>query len=431
MVPKLDAVIVGGGAAGIATAIFTARELPTVKLAILDGARRLGAKILVSGGGRCNVSNRKVSAFDFSGGSPAAIRHVLQALPVRETIEFFEGLGVPLHEEECGKLFPDTNRASTVLNALVSECRSRGVLLLTGHRVDGIRSSGEGFEITCRNGTDPAQGSGRFVAANVVLATGGRSLPKSGSDGFGYQLAERFGHRLVPVTPALVPLTLGSGFHTALSGISQAVELTLTAPGKRPRRTSGPMLWTHFGISGPAVLDMSRHWLRDRLEGRDSKLTANLLPGCDFHRAEELWLELTREHPRLRPENAMARWIPAGVAEALCGALSEPTRPLGQLAREERRRLLHLVTALPLEVRESRGYNYAEVTAGGIALNEVDPRTMQSRVCPGLFLVGEILDVDGRLGGFNFQWAWSSARAAASGIRLRLTNAQQQAELGP
>ena len=195
-----DIVIVGAGAAGLATAIFAARELPAAKIAILDGARAPGAKILVSGGGRCNVSNCEVTETDFNGGTRGAIKRVLRALPVGQTISFFAGLGVTLHEESEGKLFPDSNRARTVLDALLGECRARGIRLLPGHRVNAIVATVEGFEV----GT----GVGPFRAHRVVLATGGLSLPKSGSDGAGYGLAQRLGHTLVPTTPALVPLGL-------------------------------------------------------------------------------------------------------------------------------------------------------------------------------------------------------------------------------
>jgi len=408
--PVADVVIVGAGAAGLATAIFTAREQPAAGIALLDGARAPGAKILVSGGGRCNVTNREVTEADFNGGSRAAIRRVLQALPVADTVDFFAGLGVPLHEESDGKLFPDANRARSVLDALLGECRGRGVRLLAGHRVTAVEPAAPvGFDVHTSAGT--------MRTRRVVLATGGRSLPRTGSDGAGYDLAQRFGHTLVPTTPALVPLVLGDGPHAELSGVSQPVGLTLSVGGRRPVRVTGPLLWTHFGVSGPAVLDMSRHWLRARLDGHATTLAANLLPDTDFAGADQWLVEMARKRPRLLVVNALAHRIPAAVGGVVCRlAQVDAEAAVGQLTRDVRRCLAHALTAWRLPVLDSRGYDHAEATAGGIALHEIDPRSMQSRECPGLFLVGEMLDVDGRLGGFNFQWAWASGRAAARGI---------------
>jgi predicted Rossmann fold flavoprotein len=401
-----DLAIVGAGAAGLATAIFAARERPGRPIVLLDGARTLGAKILVSGGGRCNVTNRLVTEADFNGGSPRTVRRVLRALSVDDTIAFFRGLGVTLHEEPLGKMFPETDRARTVLDALLAACRAAGVELRHPARVTHLAHGAPGFVLETSGG--------RLHAEAVVLATGGLSLPKSGSDGAGYALARACGHSLVPTTPALVPLVLDGDFHAGLSGVSQPATLSLEgAPG----RSAGALLWTHFGVSGPAALDLSRHWLRARLGGPAPPMRAALLPGMSFDEAERGLLATARLRPRLHVGNALAERMPAAVAAALLARSSVPgATPLGTLSRAARRAILHAATALRLEVRDSRGYTHAEVTAGGIPLEEIDPATMQSRKQPGLFLVGEMLDVDGRLGGFNFQWAWASARAASMGV---------------
>ncbi|MFH0983095.1 MAG: NAD(P)/FAD-dependent oxidoreductase [Planctomycetota bacterium] len=416
MVPEppnqlVDVAVIGAGAAGLATAIFTARHMPGWSIVALDGAQKLGAKILVSGGGRCNVTNRVVTAADFCGTSPNVIRRVLAAFTVEQTVAFFREIGVELHEEEHGKLFPDTERARTVLDALVHEADRRGVRLLTGQRVTDLERGAAGFHIV--TGGD----AGTLTARRVVLATGGLSLPKTGSDGGGYQLARQLGHALVPPTPALVPFVLEGDWHAALSGIAHDVELTVRATGRKPVRVRGALLWTHFGVSGPAVLDVSRHWHRARVEQRPVTITANLLPGDDFTSAERKLLELASSQPKTGLRHALASWLPARVADAVLGALGfGGTVPLAHLGRDLRRKLIHALVEWPLPVRDSRGYAYAEVTAGGVPLNETDPRSMASRRCPNLYLVGEILDVDGRIGGFNFQWAWSSAWVAATGV---------------
>jgi len=384
---------------------------------VLEGARQPGAKILVSGGSRCNVTNALVSERDFWGGPKTIVRRVLRAFTVEETIALFLELGVPLHEEPGGKLFPDSNRSRDVLDALLREVKACGATLLAGHRVHSIDRAGRGFAISTAHGT--------IVASRVVIATGGQSLPKSGSDGAGYGFAERLGHSLVATTPGLVPLTIGSDshFHAQLSGVSHAAEIAVWVDGRVALRLAGSLLWTHFGISGPLALDASRHWLRARTEGRSAAMFLNFYPGWTFDDLDRHLMTIARTRPRTSIEHSLAagggevRALPASlVRTVLAGLRIDGETSLSQLPREARRLLVRGMTARPLPVSGSRGYNYAEVTAGGVALTEIDPATMESRVCRGLYLVGEVLDVDGRLGGFNFQWAWSSARAAARGL---------------
>ncbi|GIK17407.1 MAG: hypothetical protein BroJett003_23710 [Planctomycetota bacterium] len=424
---RADVVIVGGGAAGLATAIFIARRAPDLRIVIFDAAPKLGAKILVSGGGRCNVTNVRVTPRDFNGGSPNVVKNVLAAFDERRTVEFFRELGVGLHEEDWGKLFPDSNDAHTVVKALLDETRRLSVRILERRRVVRVEPRADGFLIATQPAgppplanpptfADPAapRDDGTWIARRVVLATGGQSLPKTGSDGFGYELARRLGHTIVPTTPALVPLLLDGDFHIPLPGIAQEVEIKVRVAKDRPVRIVGPLLWTHFGVSGPAVLDASRCWHRAVLDQRPVAVTINLLPGRDLAAAEHAFLDLAARQPRIAVATALANFVPARVADAVVNVLGIPARvTLANFDRTARRRLLAAILDWPLPVRGSRGYNYAEVTAGGVALNEIDPGTLASRRCPGLSLVGEILDVDGRIGGFNFQWAWSTGYVAA------------------
>ncbi len=444
-------VVVGAGAAGLATAIFVRRSQPALTVVVLEGARKPGAKILVSGGSRCNVTNVRVSDADFWGGRRAIIRRVLAALPVPETVRFFAEIGVALHEEADGKLFPDSNRARDVLDGLLNEAARLGAIVQSEARVVGVDRTPEGFRISTSKGD--------MVARALVLATGGRSLPKSGSDGLGYELAKKLGHAIVPTTPSLVPLVLDSsraGQHPSLapgpsslrsldsgglrrtrrslgegvaagapdlpdvsrlSGISHDAELTVWMDGAIATRLRGALLWTHFGVSGPVALNASRHWARADLEGKRAAVTLSCCPDETFDAVDQRLTRLTSERPRARIQTGLAAFLPSALGTALLDAVSvAPDTLLGHLRRDDRRRLGHALTSWPLAVSGTRGYTVAEATAGGVALDEIDPATMESRVCPGLFLVGEILDVDGRIGGFNFQWAWSSARAAARGL---------------
>ncbi len=406
-----DVAIVGGGAAGLATAIFLARARTGGRgIVVLDGAKKLGAKILVSGGGRCNVTNVAVGAEDFFGGSPHIVKRVLGAFSAERAAAFFRELGVGLHEEEHGKLFPDSNDAQTVLQALLDEAGRLGVEIRCSRRVKEVRREGDGFAIETSGGP--------VAARRVVLATGGRSLAKTGSDGFGYELAKSLGHTIVPTTPALAPLTLEKAFfHSRLSGLSQEVELTVRTKEEKPVRIAGSMLWTHFGVSGPAAMNASRLWHRARLERRGVLVFANFLPGETVESTDARLIELARAQPRAQLHNALATVLPARLAHELIeGHGFSPRVQMAQLPRDDRNFLADCLARFPLPITGSRGYEFAEATAGGVPLTEIDAATMESRCCDGLHLVGEILDVDGRIGGYNFQWAWSSGYVAGRGL---------------
>ena len=412
----MDVIVIGAGAAGLATAIFAARAAPNLRVCCLDSARHIGAKILVSGGSRCNVTNREVTERDFWGGPSRVVRNVLRAFPAERAAAFFETLGVPLHEEEDGKLFPDSNRSRSVLDALLAEAARLGIVIETGRRVTDLRRVEGCFEV----GLD---GGSALTAPTTVVATGGRSLPKTGSDGFGYGLVRNLGHGYVETTPGLAPLLLAGDRHAPLAGVSHPAALSLHVNGRTSTRLEGAMLWTHFGASGPVVLNLSRHWHRARLDGGPVVMLVNVCPGVTFESLEAWWLDRERERPRAQVNTVLSTRLPGAIAEAwLAAAGIGSDTTMAHVTRDDRRRLVHGLLETPLDGVDSRGYAYAEVTAGGIPLDEIDPATMQSRVCPGLYLVGEILDVDGRLGGFNFQWSWSSGWVAGHGIAQALTS---------
>jgi predicted Rossmann fold flavoprotein len=407
----IDIAIVGAGAAGLATAIFARRANPRLPVALFEGARKPGAKILVSGGSRCNVTNTIVTERDFWGGRSSIVRRVLRAFPAAQTVAFFNDLGIALHEEADGKLFPDTNRARDVLDALLRETAASGATLRSGVRVVDLDRSSGGFRLTSTDG--------EVHACAVILATGGQSLPKSGSDGAGYAFARKLGHTIVETTPALVPLLLdgSDGFHRQLSGVSHEAEIAVWIDGRVATRLQGALLWTHFGVSGPLALNASRHWMRAQVEQRGVAATVSFCPAQSFDDVDADWTRRAADRPRQSIQAALAALVPASVGSALLTQLHiDGGQPLAHFTRDDRRRLVRALVEWPLPIVGTRGYNVAEVTAGGVALDEIDPSTMESRLCPGLYLVGEILDVDGRIGGFNFQWAWSSAFVAGRAI---------------
>lgn len=405
---EADVTIIGAGAAGLTTAIWAGRTQPQRRIIVLDGAAKLGAKILVAGGGRCNVTHDVVTADAYAGGSRHAIKKVLQRFDVPATVAFFRELGVELKREETGKLFPTTDQARTVLQALLTGAQQSGVAIYHPWRVATITQQATGFSV--------AGDWGQVRTKRVVLATGGKSLPKSGSDGAGYQLAQALGHTLTPhILPALVPLTLPKA-HVLCSLSGLAVEATLevrAGNGKRLASFTGSTLCTHFGLSGPTVLDISRYWLHAQLADPQASLVINWWPGETPQSFEAQVLALGKQ----APITLLRRQLPDRLARALCTAAGlDPSAPGHSLTREQRKTLVRTVVEWPLPLTGSRGFTHAEVTAGGIPLDEIDLKTMASRRCPGLYLCGEICDVDGQIGGYNFQWAWSSGYVAGSSV---------------
>jgi hypothetical protein len=396
------------------TAITARRENRAANVVLLDGAKKPGAKILVSGGSRCNVTNRVVSERDFWGGRATVVRRVLRAFTADAAAAFFHDLGVLLHEEADGKLFPDSSRSRDVLNALLRESEKLGVVLLADHRVlDVARADGRLRVSTAQT---------EFQASAVVLATGGQSLPKTGSDGFGYVLAQRLGHSIVTTTPALAPLVLdeSTSNHRDLAGVSVDVGLAVWVDGTIETRLQGPLLWTHVGASGPVAMNASRHWLRAHDAGKRVAITINFCGSRSFEQVEAEMIAASSATPRASVHTLVSRFVPDSVARSILSGLAlDPATLLAHLTRSDRRTIAHALVESPLDVVGTRGYNFAEATAGGVSLDEVDPATMESRICPGLYVVGEILDVDGRIGGFNFQWAWSSGFVAGRALARR------------
>ncbi len=456
--------VVGAGAAGLTAALRAAEA--GARVTLLNAHPRVGLKILMSGGTRCNVTHREVSERDFHGGSRPFVARVLRAFTVDQTLAWFAALGVELKLEATGKYFPVTDDAQTVLDALLGAVARAGITLRHGARVVRLerserarealngeaqaRATAEGMpEAPAVPGADPSNapagyrlGIQRVAAAAafgagaverrgerrwplpavepdawleaeaVVLAAGGLSFPRTGSDGTGYALATALGHTLEPPVPALTPLVAADPWCAAAQGVTLEAALTLRAGGGKPVTTRGSFLFTHVGYSGPAALDLSRHWLRAEGAG-ERRVEANFAPGETRRSLEAAWIAAGREASRKTVRRFLAERVPERIAEAICrDARVEPAERVSQVDRGRRNALIERLVARPLPVTGTLGYEKAEVTAGGVRLAEVDPSTLESRVAPGLFLCGEILDVEGRLGGFNFQWAWSSGTVA-------------------
>jgi hypothetical protein len=398
-------VVVGAGAAGTMAAIFAAGEGRSVLL--LERTPNGGRKILISGGGRCNVLPSRALPSQFvTASSPHTLKKMLLSWPLAEQRRFFEEtLGIRLVlEPETGKLFPESNRARDVRDRLYDLAARRDVEIRFGASVTDLA---------------PAEGSWRVIleddetirASAVIVATGGLSVPASGSDGTGLRIVERLGHTIHPTYPALTPLTAAPPRHGVLAGVS--LDVGLQAPLPRGRFTTrGGFLFTHRGYSGPSVLDISHLAVLSRMMGGPRQPIHVQWTELDA----EAWDRKLREASAGAVASLVRRELPTRLADVLLAeAKVDPSRPLAELRREERARLVEALACYPLPWTGDEGYKKAEVTGGGVSLAEVDPRTLESRRWPGLFLCGEMLDAFGPIGGYNFLWGWATGRAAGLG----------------
>lgn len=398
-----EVVVVGGGAAGLMAAIQAAARGRTTVL--LEKNQRPGLKILISGGGRCNLTTTKAGRdleAQYGERRGRFLRHALRAFPPTALRAFIEAAGVPLQEEDLDKLFPVSQRARDVVDALLRCCAEAGARLCTEAPVVAIERASGGFVVTTPRGS--------ITAAAVVLATGGLSYRKTGATGDGYAFCASVGHTLTRTVPALAPLLVEAGWVRSLQGIvvHDVALASLDAHGAVACTRTRPILFTHRGLSGPAPMDLAGDV--EEANGAGA-VRFDFLPTQRADLLEAEWLAMARAHGARRVDSLLPGHLPERLRVALCEqAGGNPT--LATWSREQRRALLTAVKGLVVPVAKSLGYDHAEVTRGGVPLAEVDPRTMQSRCCPGLFVCGELLDVDGPIGGFNFQAAFATGRLA-------------------
>lgn len=389
LMQSYDVVIIGAGAAGMMCAVEAAKRGRSVL--ILDHAAAPGEKIRISGGGRCNFTNIHASPKNFISRNPHFCISALSRYTQRDFIALVERHGIAYHEKTLGQLFCDGS-ARQIIDMLVSEMRGRGAELVLSTRVEAIGRTEEGFELALSTGSVSCQ--------SLVVACGGKSIPKMGATGFGYELAERFGLAVVETRPALVPLTFDAKTLERLSPLAgNAVDAEI-ACGKT--RFSEAMLFTHRGVSGPSILQISSYWR----EGDEIRIA--MLPGTDV---AELVRAARRGNGRQAVQTVLANHLPKRLAQAI----AEQTGLDGNLADLSEAQIKTVEAAVNdwrIKPAGSEGYRTAEVTLGGVDTNGLDQKTMQAKLVPGLFFIGEVVDVTGWLGGYNFQWAWSSGWAA-------------------
>lgn len=402
----MTVIVIGAGAAGLMAAIHAAEQGANVLL--LERTADGGRKILISGGGRCNVLPSHLDPARFiSDSSPHLVKRLLRAWPLEDQRRFFEErLGIPLAlEPETGKLFPASNKARDIRDGLVQEARRLGVAIRFGVTVADLEPDGAGWKVKLTDGS--------IDASRVILTTGGLSVPATGSDGTGIAIARRLGHTTHTTYPALTPLTAEPAIHAPLAGVTVTATLDGKYDGKRVTTTDG-MLFTHRGYSGPAVLDLSHVAVRSRLAGDREPIRVRW---CLDEREWET--RLTDRTPR-SVLTVLRDQLPVRLAEQLLAeATVDGAVQLAQLKREDRKRLIDYLVRYELPWTGDEGYKKAEVTGGGVALDELHPATLESRRHPGLHLAGEILDAFGPIGGYNFCWAWATGRAAGNAAGKR------------
>ncbi|ALN85359.1 flavo, HI0933 family protein [Lysobacter capsici] len=395
MAETFDAVIVGGGAAGLMCALTAGQR--GRRVLVIEHANKVGKKILMSGGGRCNFTNTGTTPANYLSANPHFCKSALARYTPWDFIAMVERHRIAYHEKELGQLFCDES-SKLIVKMLVDECTAAGVRINTGCSIERIvRGEGDsGFRVHTTQGA--------VSSASLVVASGGLSIPSMGASGFGYELARGYGHTVLPTRAGLVPLTLSGKHQERLQDLS-GVALPVTA-SCNGRSFSNQLLITHRGVSGPSILQISSYWQ----PGDDLRL--DLLPGRD---AMDWLLTQQRERPAAELKTVLGDAMPKRFAQRLC-ELWLSNKPMKQYNAPELKQLAATLSAWPLVASGTEGYRTAEVTLGGVDTDEVSSSTMMSKRVPGLYFIGEVIDVTGWLGGYNFQWAWASGHAAGVAV---------------
>jgi predicted Rossmann fold flavoprotein len=389
-----DVIILGAGAAGLmCAAVAGQRGLSGL---LLEQARNPGEKIRISGGGRCNFTNLHTSPANFLSDNPRFCHSALSGYTQRDFIALVESYGIAWHEKTRGQLFCDGS-SRQIIDMLLEECRKARVQLRLAARISAVSKGENGFIVV--------SDQGEFRARSLVVATGGPSIPKMGSSGFGYKIAEQFGLKIVAPRPALVPLTFDPALLATFGDLSGVSVEAIVGCGKI--FFDEALLFTHRGLSGPAILQISSHWR----EGHD--IVIDLAPGADVLATLK---KLRGDHPRQEMATALTDLLPKRLARTIADTVGGPER----IADFPDRQLANVAAAVKqwrVKPNGTEGYRTAEVTLGGVDTSGLSSKTFESRSVPGLYFIGEVVDVTGHLGGFNFQWAWSSGYAAGRHVR--------------
>jgi len=399
-------VVVGGGAAGLCAAILIARA--GLKITLLEQNDRVGKKILVSGNGKCNITNRHIVPERFHGSDPKFIRTFLKGYELQQVEAFFKTIGLALTEGKEGKMFPLSMQAAGVVEVLEYEAKEAGVNIVCGCKVERIEREGKGFVLKTSDGQMRSQ--------TLLITVGSVAAPKLGGNNSGYMFASSLGHALIPRHPALVQLCSEEAWVKACAGVKVPGVATLYANGEEISHRQGDLLFTNYGISGLAILDLSREVSLRLAAFEYCELSLDLLPSY----SKERLTNLLTAHITKGSDKPLLLWLQGFMHKKLAKVVLEHAKcqsaQEGALNRKEINRIVHTIKHLKLSISDTRGFAYAEVATGGVDTAQIDPETMASKLVPNLYFAGEVLDVDGDRGGYNFHFAWVSAMRAAEAI---------------
>ncbi len=386
-----DVIIIGGSASGLAAAIEAKRTDKTKSVAVLEKLPRIGKKILATGNGRCNLGNLNAENHPYTNREFAA--KILNEFNTESLVEFFESMGLFVRADSEGRLYPMSNAAASVLDALRFECENLGVEIFCEVKAEKIEKQ-KNFVV---NGT--------YIAKKLIIATGGKAAPSQGSDGSGYALLKAFGHRITPLAPSLVQLVTDTAKTKALKGVRASAELSLSTGGS----AKGEVLFTDYGLSGIASMDLSRFVLPEK----KAEIVLDFLADFSAERAETALMNIAKSNPKYPGENLLCGFVHKALSLAIIkSALGYVPKTASEICEKQAQRIVRQAKNFTLELKGTKSFSDAQVTRGGADVSGFDSLSLESKKCPGLYACGEVLDVDAACGGFNLAWAFASGRAA-------------------
>lgn len=419
---EFDLIIIGGGAAGMMAAISASRNNKNLKIAIIDRTFALGRKILVCGAGRCNITNKNLSnqiKDRYYGANERFLKSIFNQFGYKQIVEFFNDLGVELYLErktDIGKLFPVTNQAKTITDMLYDELDREEVEIFLNCECKSLRKSEEGFELEVENLKDDNGFDGQVLyTKDIVLAAGGKTYPALGSNGSGYSLAEGLGHQLVRPVPSALPIEAKNQLIHKLQGVKMEIEVTAVIAGESIKTRTDDVMFTKYGLSGPAILNISREIsIRFNRESKnDVEIRLNFFPKRSWIEVRDMLEDRWERRPKQSLEKSLIGIFHTKIPGPLLEVIGiDGEKKVKELTKEEIEILCKQLTGYVVEVSSTRGWNEAEFTAGGVNTKEIKPSTLESKIVPGLYFAGEIMDVDGDVGGFNLSWSWASGWVA-------------------
>jgi len=395
--------VIGGGASGMMASICAARLGANVTL--FEHNNSVGKKILASGNGRCNIINTTAAPEDYFGENPYFVQHALKQLPFEAFEKFCHSLGLILDVKDDGRCYPLSNEAKSVVSVFKNSCINAGVKIQTDVHVDSITKKANQFIVQTSNGQN--------FYDKVLIATGSEAAPQLGATADGYSFASSFGHHIIPVYPSLVQLHLDSVYHQRMSGIKTVAEVHLYVNGKKEESVTGDILFANYGISGLAVLDISQKASFALLNHDKVELALNLLPRYNRQSLISLLEKLSQSVPQYSLEVFLGSLLPTKIAHSLLRSCDlDPAQSVSSLSSKSFKKIVHILQDWRFKVTDTHGFKHAEVSGGGVSTSQVNPKTMESTLVQGLYFAGEVLDIVGRRGGFNFHFAWASGMLA-------------------